>query len=75
MTSNLHPSDQSELVLRAISLLLTDLCVTRFDLLLLSRDPLEAAQEVIDSLDRYDFLGGLASEAGYQDLKKQVESS
>ena len=70
-----QPSKQNELVLKAISLLLTDVSATRFDLLLLSRDPLEAAQEVIDSLDRYDFLSGMTSEASYQDLKKQVESS
>ena len=69
------PADQSELMLKAISLLLSDISTTRFDLLLSDRDPLDAAQEVIDSLDRYDFLAGLAGETSYQDLKKQVEST
>ena len=76
MTGEPHPSKQTELVLKAVSLLLTDLCATRFDLLMLAnRDPLDAAQEVIDSVGRYDFLGGLAGEANYQDLKKHIESS
>ena len=69
------PADQSELMLKAVSLLLADISTTRFDLLLSDRDPLDAAQEVIDSLDRYDFLAGLAGETSYQDLKKQVEST
>ena len=69
------PADQSELMLKAVSLLLSDISITRFDLLLSDRDPLDAAQEVIDSLDRYDFLAGLAGETSYQDLKKQVEST
>ena len=78
MTSNTEPqspADQSELMLKAVSLLLADISITRFDLLLSDRDPLDAAQEVIDSLDRYDFLAGLAGETSYQDLKKQVEST
>ena len=69
------PADQSELMLKAVSLLLSDISTTRFDLLLSDRDPLDAAQEVIDSLDRYDFLGNLTSEAHYTALKKQVEST
>ena len=79
MTSDTEPqppADQNELMLKAVSLLLSDISTTRFDLLMLSdRDPLEAAQEVIDSIGRYDFLAGLAGEASYQDLKKRVESS
>ena len=78
MTSDTEPqppADQSELMLKAVSLLLADISTTRFDLLLSDRDPLDAAQEVIDSLDRYDFLAGLAGETSYQDLKKQVEST
>ena len=62
-------------MLKAVSLLLSDISTTRFDLLLSDRDPLDAAQEVIDSLDRYDFLAGLAGETRYQELKKQVEST
>ena len=69
------PADQSELMLKAVSLLLSDISTTRFDLLLSDRDPLDAAQEVIDSLDRYDFLAGLAGETSYQELKKQIEST
>ncbi len=74
-TKQQPPVNQRELVLEAFSLLLSDVCTTRFDLLVLSRDPLEAAQEVIESLDRYDFLSGLTGEAHYQGLKKHVESS
>ena len=68
--------DPRELTLKALLLLLADACATRFDLLMLSnRDPSEAAQEIIDSLHRYDFLGGLAGEASYQNLKRHIESS
>ncbi len=63
--------------LEALLLLLSDVAAARFDLLMTSdREPLEAAQEVIESLRRYDFLADSAvSEAEYQKLKKQVESS
>ena len=65
-----------QLVLGALLLLLSDVSTTRFDLLMMAgREPLDAAQEVIDNLDRYDFLAGLAGETSYQDLKKRVESS
>lgn len=70
------PLDDHELLLHAVSLLLSDLCLTRFDLLMLrDQDPSEAAKEIIDGLDRYDFLGNLTvSNINYLDLKKQLES-
>lgn len=62
--------------LETLLLLLSDAASTRFDLLMASdREPLEAAQEVIEDLGRYDPLAGLASETEYQKLKTQVESS
>ena len=69
-----EPTSADQRVLGALLLLLSDVAITRFDLLVMSREPLEAAQEVIASLDRYDFLRGLTSEAHYTELKKQLES-
>ncbi len=69
------PLRDHELLLRAVSMLLSDICRTRFQLLMVTeQDPSEAAKEVIDGLDRYDFLGDLAvSNTSYLKLKKQIE--
>jgi anion-transporting ArsA/GET3 family ATPase len=68
--------DNHELLLHAVSMLLSDICRTRFQLLMVTEeDPSEAAKEVIDGLDRYDFLGDVAvSNTSYLELKKQIES-
>lgn len=69
------PLDNHDLLLNAVLMLLSDLCLTRFQLLMAAeQDPSEAAKEVIESLDRYDFLSKLAvSDTSYLELKKQIE--
>lgn len=60
-------------LLRAVSLLLTDLCTLRFETLVQSgTDPLEAAERVMSDLSRYSFLDNLAN-ADYPALKKEIE--
>jgi len=68
--------DDQGLILSAVSMLLSDICLTRFKLLMVTeQDPSEAAKEVIESLDRYDFLSDLAvSNTSYLELKKQIEN-
>lgn len=70
------PLDNDELLLNAVTMLLSDLCLCRFRLLMVTeQDPTEAAKEVIDSLDRYDFLSNVAaSNISFPELKKQIES-
>lgn len=71
-----EPTPAQKQGLEALPVLLSDLAAARFDLLMTSdREPLEAAQEVIESLSRYDPVAELTSKADYQKLKKQVESS
>lgn len=69
------PADRG-LILNAVSVLLYDICFTRFKLLMVTeQDPSEAAKEVIESLDRYDFLSDLAvTDTSYLKLKKQIEN-
>lgn len=44
--------------------------------MVMEQDPSEAAKEIIESLDRYDFLSDLAvSNLRYIALKKQIESN
>ncbi len=71
-----EPTPAQKEGLEALLLLLSDAAAARFDLLIgPGREPLEAAQAVIESLERYDALAGLVPEAEYQTLKTQVESS
>ncbi len=69
--------DNQGLILNAVLMLLSDVCLTRFELLMTTdQDPLEAAREVIESLDRYDFLGDLVvSKTGYLEQKKRIGST
>ena len=68
--------DNHDLLLHTVSMLLSDICLTRFQLLMVTdQDPSEAAKEVMDGLDRYDFLGDLAvSNTSYLELRKHIES-
>jgi len=68
--------DDQGLILSAVLMLLSDICLTRFKLLMVTeQDPSEAAKEVIESLDQYDFLSDLAvSNTSYLELKKQIEN-
>lgn len=70
------PLDSHDLLLNALLMLLSDLCLTRFQLLMAAeQDPSEAAKEVIESLDRYDFLSKLeVANTSYLELKKQIEN-
>lgn len=72
-----NPLDNQGLILDAVLMLLSDVCLTRFELLITTdQDPLEAAREVIESLDRYDFLGDLiVSKTSYLEQKKHIEST
>lgn len=72
-----NPLDNQGRILDAVLMLLSDVCLTRFELLMTTdQDPLEAASEVIESLDRYDFLGDLAiSKTSYLEQKKHIEST
>ena len=66
-----HSDDQ--VLSKAVSLLLTDLCTLRFETLVQSgTDPLEAAERVMTDLSRYDFLDGLTG-TDYPALKKDIE--
>lgn len=69
--------DNLSLVLRALPLLLSDLCLIRFEAFVQAGvDPLEAAQHALNTLGRYDFLSGLELPgAGYPELKKQIENT
>ncbi len=71
------PLDNQELILNAVLMLLSDVCLTRFEFLITTgQDPLEAAREVIESLDRYDFLSDLAiSKTSYLERKKYLGST
>lgn len=68
--------DDHGLILNAVLMLLSDISLTRFKLLMVTeQDPSEAAKEVIESLDQYDFLSDLAvSNTSYLQLKKQIEN-
>ena len=69
--------DNQGLILGDVLTLLSDVCLTRFELLMTTdQDPLEAAREVIESLDRYDFLGDLVvSKTDYLEQRKHIESA
>lgn len=70
------PTANQDLILKAVLMLLSDVCLARFELLMAKDlDSLEAASEVIESLNRYDFLSELAnSETHYLELKKDIAS-
>ncbi len=68
-----RPDDPTGPLLRAVSLLLTDVCTLRFEGLVQGGvDPLEAADRVMTDLSRYNFLDDVTG-ADYPALKKEIE--
>ncbi len=68
--------DDQGILANAIVNLLADICFTRFELLIgKGLDPLEAAQDTMENLDRYDFLSNLPLNPSYPELKKQIASN
>ena len=72
-----HEADNLARISQALPLLLSDLCLLRFETFIQAGvDPLEAAARTMDLLSRYDVLLGLELPGeSYAELKKEIEKA